>query len=118
MVHAGAGSSLRSAPHRFTLGARRAEFCCNGTIVEDTELGHVIQLQGDQRKNASTFLTSNNIAKKDLIKVHGAHLLALQSLAKKRLYCVHPSVTLLRSCCFKQRILCLTGSSGCCCAGF
>ena len=33
-----------------------AEFCCNGTVVDDTELGQVIQLQGDQRKNASTFL--------------------------------------------------------------
>jgi len=40
--------------------------------VEDTELGHVIQLQGDQRKNVSTFLTSNNIANKNKIKVHGA----------------------------------------------
>ena len=48
--------------------------------MEDTELGHVIQLQGDQRKNASTFLTSNNIAKKDLIKVHGAQLLAFKLL--------------------------------------
>ena len=35
---------------------RCAEFCCNGTVVDDTELGQVIQLQGDQRKNASTFL--------------------------------------------------------------
>lgn len=48
-----------------------AEFCCNGTVVEDPELGKVIQLQGDQRKNVSTFLVSNNIAKKDLIKIHG-----------------------------------------------
>jgi len=28
-----------------------ADFCCNGTVVEDPELGQVIQLQGDQRKN-------------------------------------------------------------------
>jgi translation initiation factor 1 len=48
-----------------------AEFCCNGTVVEDAEMGKVIQLQGDQRKNVSTFLVSNNIAKKDLIKIHG-----------------------------------------------
>jgi translation initiation factor 1 len=40
-------------------------------VVEDPELGKVIQLQGDQRKNVSTFLVSNNIAKKDLIKIHG-----------------------------------------------
>lgn len=34
-------------------------------------LVQVIQLQGDQRKNVSTFLLSNNIAKKDQIKIHG-----------------------------------------------
>ncbi|KAI4340049.1 hypothetical protein MLD38_024924 [Melastoma candidum] len=34
----------------------KKEFCCNGTVVHDPELGQVIQLQGDQRKNASTFL--------------------------------------------------------------
>lgn len=48
-----------------------AEFCCNGNVVEDAELGKVIQLQGDQRKNVSVFLTGNNLAKKDLIKIHG-----------------------------------------------
>ena len=41
-----------------------AEFCCNGTVVEDTELGQVIQLQGDQRKNVSGFLIANKLAKK------------------------------------------------------
>uniref|UniRef100_R7WF35 Protein translation factor SUI1 homolog n=1 Tax=Aegilops tauschii TaxID=37682 RepID=R7WF35_AEGTA len=34
----------------------KKEFCCNGTVVQDTELGQVIQLQGDQRKNVSNFL--------------------------------------------------------------
>ncbi|RXH68053.1 hypothetical protein DVH24_028200 [Malus domestica] len=34
----------------------KKEFCCNGTVVEDPELGQVIQLQGDQRKNVSSFL--------------------------------------------------------------
>ncbi|CAL5345827.1 unnamed protein product [Camellia sinensis] len=34
----------------------KKEFCCNGTVVQDPELGQVIQLQGDQRKNVSTFL--------------------------------------------------------------
>ena len=48
--------------------ARHAEFCCNGNVVEDTELGKVIQLQGDQRKNVSIFLTGNKLASKDLIK--------------------------------------------------
>lgn len=40
-------------------------------MVEDTELGQVIQLQGDQRKNVSGFLVANKLAKKDLIKIHG-----------------------------------------------
>ncbi|ONM37220.1 GOS2-like protein [Zea mays] len=34
----------------------KKEFCCNGTVVQDPELGQVIQLQGDQRKNVATFL--------------------------------------------------------------
>ncbi|KAH7675679.1 Eukaryotic translation initiation factor SUI1 protein [Dioscorea alata] len=34
----------------------KREFCCNGTVVQDPELGQVIQLQGDQRKNVSNFL--------------------------------------------------------------
>jgi translation initiation factor 1 len=32
------------------------DFCCNGTVVDDLELGKIIQLQGDQRKNVSHFL--------------------------------------------------------------
>lgn len=30
---------------------------CNGNIVEDAEMGDVIQLQGDQRKDLQEFLT-------------------------------------------------------------
>ncbi|KAF7822870.1 protein translation factor SUI1-like protein 1 [Senna tora] len=41
----------------------KKEFCCNGTVVEDPELGQVIQLQGDQRKNVSTFLVQNSVLK-------------------------------------------------------
>jgi len=37
----------------------KKEFCCNGNVVQDAELGKVIQLQGDQRKNVSDFL--NNV---------------------------------------------------------
>lgn len=29
---------------------------CNGTIVNDTDMGEVIQLQGDQRKAVHSFL--------------------------------------------------------------
>lgn len=34
-------------------------------------LMQVIQLQGDQRKNVSTFLVGNKICKKDQVKIHG-----------------------------------------------
>ncbi|KAK9760753.1 hypothetical protein K7432_014886 [Basidiobolus ranarum] len=44
---------------------------CNGTIVEDEELGEVIQLQGDQRIKVATFLVQQGITKKELIKIHG-----------------------------------------------
>ncbi|KAI3675574.1 hypothetical protein L1987_85164 [Smallanthus sonchifolius] len=33
--------------------------------------GQVIQLQGDQRRNVSSFLTQAGIVKKDYIKIHG-----------------------------------------------
>ncbi|KAJ6917365.1 hypothetical protein NC652_019662 [Populus alba x Populus x berolinensis] len=49
----------------------KKEFCCNGTVVQDPELGQVIQLQGDQRKNVSTFLVQAGIVKKENIKIHG-----------------------------------------------
>ncbi|KAM7530769.1 hypothetical protein LguiB_034179 [Lonicera macranthoides] len=54
----------------------KKEFCCNGTVVQDPELGQVIQLQGDQRKNVSTFLvqvilSGAGIVKKEHIKIHG-----------------------------------------------
>lgn len=47
---------------------------CNGTIVNDTEMGEVIQLQGDQRKDVQDFLTDKKegleLDAKN-IKVHG-----------------------------------------------
>ncbi|PIN08664.1 Translation initiation factor 1 (eIF-1/SUI1) [Handroanthus impetiginosus] len=49
----------------------KKEFCCNGNVVQDKELGKVIQLQGDQRKNVSQFLTNAGVVKKDQIKIHG-----------------------------------------------
>jgi hypothetical protein len=33
--------------------------CCNGTIVEDEEMGQVLQFQGDQRDNVLKFLLEN-----------------------------------------------------------
>ncbi|KAL6573881.1 hypothetical protein OROHE_001423 [Orobanche hederae] len=49
----------------------KKQFCCNGTVVDDPELGKVIQLQGDQRKNVSDFLVQNQVVKKEQIKIHG-----------------------------------------------
>lgn len=53
------------------LKALKKEYCCNGCVVEDAEAGKVLQLQGDQRKNVSTFIIENELAKKDNIKIHG-----------------------------------------------
>ena len=61
----------------------KKEFCCNGTVVQDPELGQVIQLQGDQRKNVQTFLVQAGIVKKDKIKLHGFWLSELQVPVKK-----------------------------------
>ncbi|KAM6580646.1 hypothetical protein CsatA_004420 [Cannabis sativa] len=49
----------------------KKEFCCNGNVVQDKELGKIIQLQGDQRKNVSQFLVQASLVKKDRIKIHG-----------------------------------------------
>ncbi len=43
-------------------------FACNGTIVDDEELGEVIQLQGDHRAKVLQFLIEEKIATKDQIK--------------------------------------------------
>ncbi|KAK9268965.1 hypothetical protein L1049_000732 [Liquidambar formosana] len=49
----------------------KKEFCCNGNVVQDKELGKVIQLQGDQRKNVSNFLVQAGLVRKEQIKIHG-----------------------------------------------
>lgn len=49
----------------------KKDFGCNGHINKDTELGEILQFQGDQRTKVMDFLTNAlQIAKKD-IKVHG-----------------------------------------------
>jgi len=50
---------------------KKAE-CCNGTVVEDEEMGQVLQFQGDQRDAVSKFLTENEIVETAKIKKHGA----------------------------------------------
>lgn len=57
--------------YKKVLKALKKEFCCNGTVVDDPELGQVIQLQGDQRKNVSDFLIKSKLVKKDNLKIHG-----------------------------------------------
>ncbi|EJD52979.1 eukaryotic translation initiation factor 1 [Auricularia subglabra TFB-10046 SS5] len=52
------------------LKAFKKEFACNGTLVDDEELGQVIQLQGDQRLKISNFLIEEGIPK-STIKLHG-----------------------------------------------
>ncbi|EGC40593.1 hypothetical protein DICPUDRAFT_44503 [Dictyostelium purpureum] len=44
---------------------------CNGNLLEDENLGTVIQLQGDHRKEVSTFIIEEKIAKKEFVKMHG-----------------------------------------------
>ncbi|KAI8980404.1 translation initiation factor SUI1 [Pilobolus umbonatus] len=49
----------------------KKEFACNGTLVEDEELGEILQLSGDQRIKIAEFLVAEQIAKKADIKLHG-----------------------------------------------
>jgi len=50
---------------------KKAE-CCNGTVVEDGEMGEVLQFQGDQRDAVGKFLTENEIVEAKNVKKHGA----------------------------------------------
>ncbi|KAF9425713.1 Eukaryotic translation initiation factor eIF-1 [Podila epigama] len=49
----------------------KKDFACNGTLVEDEELGSVIQLQGDQRVKVLTLLTTEGGIDKKQVKIHG-----------------------------------------------
>ncbi|KAI0149555.1 translation initiation factor SUI1 [Xylariaceae sp. FL1272] len=52
----------------------KKKFACNGTIVVDSEMGEVIQLQGDQRNYVHQFLTDKEDGLEldpKTIKVHG-----------------------------------------------
>ena len=61
----------KSFDYKKIIKAFKKEFCCNGTVVDDAELGAIIQLQGDQRVSASAFLVDNKIVKKAALKIHG-----------------------------------------------
>nr|XP_045004313.1 eukaryotic translation initiation factor 1-like [Jaculus jaculus] len=51
--------------------AFKNNFACHGTVIEHSEYGDVIQLQGDQRKNIWQFLIEIGRAKDGQLKVHG-----------------------------------------------
>ncbi|KAK7014979.1 translation initiation factor SUI1 [Favolaschia claudopus] len=67
-------TTLQGLPKQYDakklLKAFKKEFACNGTLVDDEEMGRVIQLQGDQRSKISTFLIEHQVDK-STIKVHG-----------------------------------------------
>jgi len=67
-------TTLQGLPKEYDLKkllkAFKKDFACNGTLVDDEELGKVIQLQGDQRLKISNFLTDEGIPKSS-IKLHG-----------------------------------------------
>jgi translation initiation factor 1 len=60
--------------HKKILKVIKKKFACNGTIVNDTEMGEVIQLQGDQRNDVQNFLVDKVDGLEldpQTIKVHG-----------------------------------------------
>ena len=61
---------------------------CNGTIVADSEMGEVIQLQGDQRKDVQEFLVAKDGLELDAktIKVSGPCNFCLASRNTNMLY--------------------------------
>ncbi|KAJ4300670.1 Eukaryotic translation initiation factor eIF-1 [Kalmusia sp. IMI 367209] len=54
-------TTVQGLPKKFDqkkiLKVIKKKFACNGTVVTDSEMGEVIQLQGDQRKDVQEFLT-------------------------------------------------------------
>jgi translation initiation factor 1 len=55
--------------------AMKRAFNCNGSIAEDEDMGEIIQLQGDQRKNVKDWLLEQEIVTKqeaeDRVVLHG-----------------------------------------------
>ncbi|KAJ1706392.1 hypothetical protein COH20_005741 [Aspergillus flavus] len=71
-------TTVQGLPKKFDqkkiLKVIKKKFACNGTIVADSEMGEVIQLQGDQRKDVQEFLTDKKEGLEldaKTIKVHG-----------------------------------------------
>ncbi|OEL12882.1 Protein translation factor SUI1-like protein, partial [Dichanthelium oligosanthes] len=51
----------------------KRELCCSGIVVEDEDLGNVVQLQGDHRKAIAAFLVKVGIVTKANVKIHGSN---------------------------------------------
>ena len=51
--------------------ALKRTFQCNGSVVQDPELGEVIQLSGDQRTNVREFFVDQEVCHEDEIVLHG-----------------------------------------------
>eukprot|EP00906_Rhabdomonas_costata_P032914 RCo046352 len=49
----------------------KKSFNCNGSIVEDKELGTIVQLQGDQRDCVKKFLLEEGLVGKENLQIHG-----------------------------------------------
>ena len=71
-------TTVQGLPKKFDqkkiLKVIKKKFACNGTIVHDSEMGEVIQLQGDQRKDVQEFLVDKKEGLEldaKTIKVHG-----------------------------------------------
>ena len=46
-------------------------YSTNGTIIQDDNMGEIMQVQGDQRKNIYEALINWKVCDKEAIKVHG-----------------------------------------------
>jgi translation initiation factor 1 len=57
--------------HEKILKSLKKEFCCNGCVIENSSLGIIIQLQGDQRQNTMNFFIRERVSEKKKIKIHG-----------------------------------------------
>lgn len=48
------------------------KFCCNGIVVNDPELGQILQFQGDHRKSIAQFIIEEGlVSSPDMVKIHG-----------------------------------------------
>jgi translation initiation factor 1 len=51
--------------------ALKKTFKCNGAILNDPELGEILQLSGDQRTNIREFFVDQEVCHEDQIVIHG-----------------------------------------------